>query len=129
MLVKVYKNLHNGKFSIVSLEPTYKNRVIGYADEITLSNVSFKVSKAGRERVLREKRKNVHAYVIGSVEAIQGFEFRLLDIKKSDKTVYFDNQVRYNPYKFETFVVGEQLKPINKAQAVTLTPQGMTAKV
>ena len=58
-----------------------------------LKNCEFKVSEAGRKRVLKEKRKNVHAYVKGFVippnkakelmPAWQAYSWKIL---------------RYNPY-------------------------------
>ncbi len=42
-------------------------RVIGYTESVNLEDVEFKVSEAGRQRLLREKRKNVHAFAIGTV--------------------------------------------------------------
>lgn len=67
MKVKVYFNLHKHCFSVVSLEKgdSY-GKVVAHVSEIMLSEVKFKVSEAGRQRVLREKRKNVHAYCVGN---------------------------------------------------------------
>lgn len=64
--VRIYRNLHNG---LMSVQAKVNGRwlVIGHTADIALRDVSFRVSQAGRERVLREGRKNVHAYIIGSV--------------------------------------------------------------
>jgi hypothetical protein len=64
MKVFVYRNLRRG---CLSVRDTKTRRVIAHVDEIFLRDVKFKVSKAGRERVLKEKQKNVHAGVEGNI--------------------------------------------------------------
>lgn len=60
-------------------------------DSLVLRNAQFKVSKAGRARVLKEKRKNVHAGVVGD------WDRKALARRRK-------RAVTYNPYKYETFV-------------------------
>lgn len=91
MKVFVYYNLHKKKLSVKALEGERKGRVITHMEVISLKDVSFKVSQAGRQRVLREKRKNVHAGVVGTCT-------------RFDEMPYLDRRVRYNPYLNETFV-------------------------
>ena len=85
--VRIYRNLHKGSLSIKDWDrqsPTY-GRVIDRPNVYFVSYPRFIVSKAGRDRVLREKRKNVHAFVqghpySGKKEAVtehKGFEGRL----------------------------------------------------
>jgi len=72
-VVEVYRNLHRRCFSIRSVET---GRVIGHAtDGVGLVRAEFKVSEAGRQRVLRERRKNVHAVVRGTLSILPG-EFK-----------------------------------------------------
>lgn len=66
MKVRCYWNLHKRLFSVVAREGPNKGRVIEHAGRILLRDVTPKVSEAGRQRVLREKRKNVHAYLEGT---------------------------------------------------------------
>ena len=68
MRVRVYYNLNRAVWSIKAMEGEFKGRVIGYADAVVLSNAHTVVSEAGRQRVLRERRKNVHAYIEGELE-------------------------------------------------------------
>lgn len=85
--VKVYFNLHKKCFSI---QDAKTGLVVAHADAVNLKDVSFKVSESGRQRVLREKKKNVHAFVVGSFNgAIIGPEERL---------------AYYNPYKTDMFI-------------------------
>jgi len=48
------------------MEGEHKGKVIDHVLGLALKDATFKVSRAGRERVIREQRKNVHAGVQGS---------------------------------------------------------------
>jgi hypothetical protein len=74
-------------------------KVIKHVGRIDLQDVSFKVSELGRQRVLREKRKNVHAFIEGEEISFCGY---------ANTT-----KVTYNPYKYEKFTTGE--KYVDKA--------------
>jgi len=90
--VEVYFNLHKKLFSVRSRKT---RKVLFHTDSVELSDVTFKVSEAGRQRVLKEKRKNVHAYVRGTLVA-SGIGWQRND--GSGVRAY------YNPYKTETFI-------------------------
>jgi hypothetical protein len=67
------------------------------------------VSEAGRQRVLREKKKNVHAFIEGE---------RLPFVPSS---FTYDSTVSYNPYKNPTFTISNHYnKPIDKAKYVAI---------
>lgn len=86
--VMVYKNLHNGLFSI------RQNRlVVAHVHSVILNDVSFKISESGRKRVITEKKKNVHAFIVGFIEAVNSC--RITGGKVA---------ITYNPYKFKSFV-------------------------
>lgn len=106
--VRVYFNLHKKTWSIKDKK---SNRVIGWADFIPMKDCKFIVSEAGRQRVLREKKKNVHAYVDG---IIGGGYF--------DKCEVYHHMFTYNPYKYETFVIitGGEPRPVYGADMVYL---------
>jgi len=101
MKVKVYFNLHKNVFSIVALEGTNKNKVVGYANTLELQNVTFKVNESGRQRVLKEKRKNVHAYVVGYLKGL------------SNNSIDSSNHISYNPYKADYFYYKATNKQVN----------------
>jgi len=63
--VFVYRNLHQDCWSVKSKET---GRVVAHADRVELSDVEFKVSEPGRQRVLKEQSKNVHAGLVGTLE-------------------------------------------------------------
>jgi len=90
--VFVYYNLHKKCWSIKALSGDSKGRVIMHTDEVCLKNVQFKVSAAGRARVLLEKRKNVHAGVVGYI------------CKPTEIITKEGVEYTYNPYKFDSFV-------------------------
>ena len=85
-----------------ALEGENKGRVIKHANNINLTHCTFKVSKAGRERVLRERRKNVHAGVVGNLSFVG--EVGDTALWECASTYYAFVPVTYNPYKYQTFV-------------------------
>ena len=97
--VGVYRNLNNGLVSIKALEGEHKGKVIAHAEGILLKGCSFKVGEKGRQRVLREKRKNVHAYVEGFVASIKG-ERRYRE--------FLGTKANYNPYYMDSFYTEEK---------------------
>lgn len=107
----VYFNLHKKCWSLKALNGANKGRVVAHipkeetfqlAAGPELPQIQLKVSKAGRERVLREKKKNVHAFVVG---------YPIFDL-----CFRFYITATYNPYKYESFVDVEE-KPIYEANA------------
>ena len=105
MRVQVYYNLNTHTFSVVALEGKYKGKVCGYSDHVRLKDATFAVQPAGRERVLKEKRKNVHAFVRG--------ELMSWDEERIPQDFV---PVTYNPYKYDSFVMVENESPVKKAK-------------
>jgi hypothetical protein len=88
--VFVYKNLHMDCWSIKQ-----GGLVKAHATELNLWMCDFRVNRKGREKVLREKRKNVHAGVRGYMG-------------ESTWDTYPEDlfeEVTYNPYKYKSFVM------------------------
>lgn len=67
MRVRVYYNLNKNVWSVQHYIAGKGWRVREHLSSLILENVTFQVSEAGRQRVIREKRKNVHAYAIGTL--------------------------------------------------------------
>lgn len=87
-MVRVYFNLHKRLFSVQEkVNGSWK--VVKHVEGVVLKNARFIVSEKGRQRVLREGRKNVHGYV-------EGFLF--------DYGGPLTTRIRYNPYKYDSFV-------------------------
>jgi len=101
--VYVYFNLHKKIFSVRK-----NGKVIRHCKGITLKNATFKVSKSGRKRVIREKRKNVHAFVVGKpVDKVSGGRYNVIE-------------TYYNPYLCDSFVIKHSKEPITNAEYVRL---------
>lgn len=94
MKVFVYYNLHKKLWSIKALEGPNKGRVIKHAMTVNLRDAVPKVSKAGRRRVLKEGRKNVHAGIVGHLMAT--YCAKVEDLK--------GEPITYNPYLYDSFV-------------------------
>jgi hypothetical protein len=108
--VMAYRNLHKGCWSVKSLKT---GRVLAHLDEVFISDALFRVSEAGRQRVLRERVKNVHAGVVGVVSLPPGAgEFAP------------GRRVRYNPYQAATFLTAPDGAPILGAPLVHLDAAG-----
>ena len=117
--VFVYYNLHKHKWSVKDVKT---GRVIGHYYDVSLYNATFKVSEAGRVRVLKEKRKNVHA-------GVEGYLTKDVLARKMDGTILWESpserhKVTYNPYLYETFVTVSNQLPIHKAYFVRMVAYG-----
>jgi hypothetical protein len=114
--VQVYYNLHKKCLSV-----RHKGKVIEHAQEVTLTDARFHVQQAGRERVLKEKRKNVHAYISGKLKETFWFT-------QAPKYIWTAKQrVTYNPYKYKNFVNKKTLEPVTSAEVVHISGKRITA--
>lgn len=97
----LYRNLHTGTFSV-----KFRGKVTHHPDFVIMNDVEFKVSEKGRNRVLNEKQKNVHAYVA-----------YLTEDDTIDVTINVDKlrEVCYNPYLYNCFVLKDSGEPIFRA--------------
>jgi hypothetical protein len=107
--VMVYYNLHKHTFSIQK-----SGIVFAHADLVKLKDVEFRVRKGGREKVNIEKRKNVHAFVIGTLVDYCEYPCKDLPSEPSGKAV------TYNPYKHDSFVIKDTEEPVYNAKSVEL---------
>lgn len=113
MKVYVYYNLHKSCWSVKS----YKTgKVLFHTNEIRLKNVEFRVRKGGQRRVRLEGKKNVHAFVIGEIDTLHD-EIGLV------------NQVYYNPYKTDNFIIKNTKQEIFKAEFAILTTRQVFASI
>lgn len=110
-LFRIYRNLNKGNFSIQSYLKDKKGyRVTDRANTIIMENCTFKIYNSGRQRVIKEKRKNVHAYI----EAVS------YNHLKGDLDVNNFREIYYNPYTCSSFIykdTGEYLKKVSKILA------------
>lgn len=111
----VYFNLHSRVWSVKDRQT---GRVGVHAPVVVFSYpAKFVVSEAGRQRVLREKRKNVHAFV----RADAPFVSENVELWRD----YIDGNgllipVSYNPYKGASFYRKDTGAPITEASSVVM---------
>jgi hypothetical protein len=107
--VRVYRNLNKKCLSVQSWVAGKGWRVTDHVQQIFLDNASFKVSQAGRRRVLDQQRKNVHAFIIGD---------RVEQPKKTPT-----EPVKYNPYVSSSFFyVAKPMRHPIKVTSAEVTP-------
>ena len=102
--VEVNRNLHKKCYSI-----RQKGKVVAYlgdTNELTLKDVKFAVQPAGRDRVRRENKKNVHAFVRGTVIRTGGLMRKTL-LRRCWRSV------KYNPYTMDSFQISHPDFPHN----------------
>ena len=97
-IVHVYWNLHKLLWSV-----RQGGKVLAHLPEVHLSDVSWRVQPAGRERARREGCKNVHAYAAGRW-------------RSTTDAGPFD-RVRYNPYRDTGFKSGSA--PLLRSQSAS----------
>ena len=107
--IEVYRNLHKNCFSIRK-----NGRVVKYLhdeDRLNMRDIKFAVQPAGHAKVIREQRKNVHAFVRGT---FAGY---------TDGVLAWQQRVSYNPYKHDYFfsTFGGNTSPVYKARYATLS--------
>lgn len=118
----VYRNLHRKLWSV-----KYRGKVINHAHWLLLENPAgtgaawFKVNPGGRDRVIKEQRKNVHAYGVGLSVCYD------THIIHTEMGVHKDAlvQVTYNPYKHGFFYRVDNEQPVAFADKIYFTPSGV----
>ena len=104
----VYYNLHRKMWSVKALEGECKGKVVAHRRDVVLHKPVAKVSEAGRKRVLTERKKNVHAGLIG--------EWRDLNILMAE-----GDEITYNPYKYSSFVYKDDETPFTGASVALMS--------
>jgi hypothetical protein len=107
--VMVYYNLNKHTFSVQK-----KGLVVLHADYVKLKDVEFRVRQGGKEKVRREKSKNVHAFVIGDL--VEFCQYPCDNIPEEP----VGEIVTYDPYKYESFVYKETKEPVYDAKEVDM---------
>ena len=134
--VRLYRNL-SPKFrkqrawSIMAMEGPRKRKVIDIVDAAIIRNVTFVVSEAGRQRVLRDQQRNVHAFVDG--ELLKTFPVNTLpkgadgDSLAPGKGV--NVRIGYNPYLYNDFMREDCGETVDHAALVVAAPDGVFAQL
>jgi hypothetical protein len=104
--VFVYYNLHKKVWSVRAMEGHNKGRVVLHTTTLALDDCVMRVSEASRQRVLRERSKNVHAGIIGTL------------LPFATGRAPGDVHVTYYPYLYATFVLACSKEPVFSASHV-----------
>ena len=107
--VFVYKNLHQDCWSI-----RQDGLVKAHTTEVNLWDCAFRVNAKGRQKVLEEQRKNVHAGIKGYIDELH------LSLPNPI-------EVTYNPYKYDSFVDKDTESPIYSMEVAQLTQNKVIA--
>jgi hypothetical protein len=111
----VYRNITKSKDKhVYSLRSKEDSRVKGHSSAFYLTDVKFKVSDAGRDRVRKEGVKNVHAGIEGTLAS---------NVLKGPWI-----PVTYNPKVTDGFVRKDTREGITTARAAKFTPEGVYVK-
>ena len=104
--ILVYRNLNKKCLSIKQ-----NGIIVAHADSVTLKSCTFIVNEGGRQRVLTERQKNVHAYIKGFLTEDRG--------EQLTKEIY------YNPYITNTFVFRDTNNPTSTANLIRVNTKGI----
>jgi hypothetical protein len=116
----------------MAMEGPKKGRVLDIVDGALLKNATFKVSEAGRQRVIRDKAKNVHAFVDGSL--VKKWKLNSLPVSTSGSALCkcdASSRVNYDPYTTPK-MVREDCRAqefVDRAPVVVASPKGIFAKL
>ena len=128
MNVSIYRNLHNG---LISIKSASSGLVLGHAKSVDIAWADFVVHEAGRQRVLKDKQKNVHAYVKGLLLNTSGFKpYKGRSIGPVYGAIlqsHKDIVISYNPYKAPHFVIKGTSDKVSKASLCTVSCDGIIA--
>lgn len=102
--VRVYKNLHNGLYSIQQ-----KGLIVAHAANLQLIQASFVVNERGRQWVINNKRKTVHAYATGFIGS-------------QSKTGV---KASYNPYRHSWLIIDNAFIEPVRIESINLNETGM----
>src|SRR5262249_22805445 len=107
MRVRIHKNLNRNVWSRIEGS---KGKV-QHVTRAALAQVEFRVSEAGRQRVLSRKTRSVHAYCVGEdALAPEGTEGMV--------------EVSYNPYRASSFYRKDTGADVRRAALVVFTADG-----
>lgn len=113
--VRVFKNPKRGCYSIMQ-----NGRVRASAKQIRLRDAEFLVKESGRQRMLRDNRRTIHAWVVGEL-----VEF-LHPEDGSSLQRLTGRSATYNPHRYTSFVDRDTETPLNRAALVQFDESGMT---
>ena len=123
--VDIYRNLNVPKEQLEkwSVLDRSTRRVTDVTHSALVRNVKFIVQPAGRKRVLKENRKNVHAFVRGDLIE-NPWWFAHSETLADDRLM---TKISYNPYKADHFIREDTGEAVYEAGTVWIAPHGVYA--
>lgn len=121
----VYRNLHFKDRVVYSIRDT-KGITIAHSECILIRHAKFVVQEKGRDKVRRNKQKNVHAGVKGEIviDPFQASYITTNSIKQHDNIIAY-----YNPYETDSFIDINTKEKLLKADYVLLTSNNGKSRV
>lgn len=118
---KMYWNLHKECWSV---KPAYRGGKVSHAYVVGMEDVRLVVQPAGRERVRREGKKNVHAYAKGQMYKRLVDPITTGDLMRLHRAALEAGwrRVTYNPYATDTFVDVDNGMPVLRAHRLLALP-------
>lgn len=127
MRARLYR--HQGSWSLVADEGPRKGRVVDVVDGVVLTDATFVVLEAGRNKVLKDRKPNPHAFVLGTVA--RTYPLRTLRDTVDGVTLApalrAGVRVGYDPHRFASFVREDCGQGVFASSAVVATPAGLYA--
>ncbi|WP_139926295.1 hypothetical protein [Hymenobacter sp. DG01] len=104
--VKAYRNLQKKGYWSILFKVDGKEKVVAHLPDVHLLNVTFEVREKGRQRVIRDKHKNVHAFAHGTF---------------TSTVAEPATAISYDPYLACYFYRKQDQSPVYSASQVRLT--------
>ena len=102
--VEVYRNLNRGK--VFSIKDKKTGLVVAWADRFMIENVICKVREGGRQRVIKDKRKNVHAFLVSNYAG------------ECEMDISTMNELYYDPFNLDSFINKETGEKVIDVESV-----------
>lgn len=113
--VHVYRNLHKDCWSIKQ-----GGLVKAHTDEVLLNEPKFVVLSKGRQKVIKQRRKIVHAWLSGIMHE------NPFSVHEGETKTW--HMITYDPYKYKSFVAKADLQPITKAKQAWMVCSNVWAR-
>ena len=113
-----------------------KGRVVGHSEDVIILDAEFKVSESTRQRIIKANKRNVCAFVRGTLFSETAYceltypnAYADWPTRRGGPLCTLSNRVRvsFNPYKSGSFYVCETGQPVTHADAVVFTVNGAFA--
>lgn len=112
--VRVYWNYRHRCYSLFQ-----GGAVRASARQVELAEVEFHVRESGRQKMLREKRKVIHAFAVGRLVGwVHPSEPR-------DLAPFFGTRVGYDPHVCGAFICLDSAEPVHCADAARFDEHGV----